>query len=88
MELFSLTFVPNLVLKKNCKVFSDDIECGTKAAITLEFSFNRKWFSWMQVHFIKNAECSRNIRENGRGLGRTYFADKFALLNYIGETFS
>ena len=23
-----------------------------------------------------------------RGPGRTYFADKFALLNFIGETFS
>ena len=43
--------------------------------------------TWTQVHFIKNAECARSIRENGRGPGRTYFADKFALLNFIGETF-
>ena len=41
------------------------------------------------MHFIKNAESeyARSIRENGRGPGRTYFADKFALLNFIGETF-
>ena len=35
------------------------------------------------MHFIKNAE-----RENGRGPGKTSFADKFALLNIIGENFS
>ena len=40
------------------------------------------------MHFIKNAECARSMRENGRGPGKTYFADKFALLNFIGETFS
>ena len=43
--------------------------------------------TWTHVHFIKNAECARSIRENGRGRARTYFADKFALLNFIGETF-
>ena len=40
------------------------------------------------MHFIKNAECVMSMRENGRGPGRTYFADKFALLNFIGEAFS
>ena len=40
------------------------------------------------MHFIKNVECARSMRENGRGPGRTYFAGKFALLNFIGETCS
>ena len=40
------------------------------------------------MHFIKNAECARSVLKNGRGPGRTYFADKFALLNFIGENFS
>ena len=38
------------------------------------------------MHSIKNAECERSMLENGRGPGRTYFTDKFALLNFIGET--
>ena len=38
------------------------------------------------MHFIKNSERARSPRENGRGPGRTYFADKFALLNFIGKT--
>ena len=35
----------------------------------LEFPFNRKWYSWTHVHFIKNSECARSMRENGRGPG-------------------
>ena len=40
------------------------------------------------MHFIKNPECAWSMQEDGRGRGRTYFADKFVLLNFIGETFS
>ena len=40
------------------------------------------------MHFIKNSEYARSMRENGRGPGRTLFTDKFALLNFIGGTFS
>ena len=32
--------------------------------------------------------CARSMRENGRGRGRKYFADKFTSLIFIGETFS
>ena len=40
------------------------------------------------MHFIKNAKCAKSMRENGGGPGKTYFADEFALLNFIGETLS
>ena len=39
------------------------------------------------MHFIKNAECARSMLKNGRGPGRTYFADKLALLNFMGGKF-
>ena len=40
------------------------------------------------MHFIINAKCARSIWENGRGAGRTYFADKIGFTEFIGETFS
>ena len=39
------------------------------------------------MHFITNAKCARSICENGRGAGRTYFADKIGFPEFIGETF-
>ena len=54
----------------------------------LEFSFNGKWFFGTHVHFIINVKCARSIWENGRGAGRTYFADKIGFPEFIGETFS
>ena len=32
--------------------------------------------------------CEEQLRENGREPGRTYFADKFAVLDFTEETFS
>ena len=41
------------------------------------------------MHFSKNGECGRSMREHGREpAGRTYFADNLALLKFMGETFT
>ena len=37
--------------------------------------------------FIKNAECARSMRENGRGPGRTHFSDKFAITEFYRRNF-
>ena len=39
------------------------------------------------MHFITNLKCAKSIRENRRGAGRTYFADKIGFTEVIGETF-
>ena len=77
--------MPNLIKKKI-------LEFETKALISIkEFFFfltGSGFLGRLCISLRTQRVCEEQLRENGREPERTYFADRFAPLDFTEETFS